>query len=58
MGNINERFRWARTDRDKVLSYTLFMLAVDQPSMVNNMNIINMGLDPQSEFQYYCLNNT
>ncbi|CUM54472.1 unnamed protein product [Debaryomyces tyrocola] len=59
MGNINERFRWARTDRDKVLpyTYTLFMLDAGQPSMLDNLDTTNMELgtknmelDPQNEY--------
>jgi len=58
-GNINERFRWARTDREKVLpyTYTLCMLDAGQPSMVDNMDTTNMeldtknmGWDPQNEY--------
>lgn len=51
-GEINERFRWVRTDSNKTLpyTYTLCMLAAGQPSMVDNMDTTNMELDPQNEF--------
>ena len=51
-GKLNERFRWARTDKNRNLpyTYTLCMLAAEQPSMVDNMDATNTELDPQNVF--------
>lgn len=48
---INERLRWARNRGESLpYTYSLYILDVCQPSMVDNMNKINMELDPQNKF--------
>lgn len=50
-GQTSERFRWARTDRVKSLSYTYTLCILDtgQPSLVDNLDTTYMDIDSQTE---------